>query len=195
MKIKLKHILIGIILLNILIMIILVIKNNKLKNSDSRANDDNPVINVMDYEIFPENFSTFYLKYKGQQVKSDLFKKLYKFINVDIVNLYNNKENLKNDLLVEQYYNDNKKQIRNDFGITNINDFQNLILSIQKFSNSNIEYERSVLEKESYTDDEKNVNFILNVKYKNEESIKFRVYFSKILNSSEPLIKFIPIIE
>lgn len=121
---------IGFILIGI-ILIIINIKQNTLVD-DRYTEKDVEIINqeiesYLSDKITPKGLSKLYGRYNGDNELNDLYRKLYLFI-YNLPSLYNDVIKLDN---LNEYFEKNKANIKNNFGITNIENFEKIVTYIK----------------------------------------------------------------
>lgn len=121
---------IGFILIGI-ILIIINIKQNTLVD-DRYTEKDVEIINqeiesYLSDKITPKGLSKLYGRYNGDNELNDLYRKLYLFV-YNLPSLYNDVIKLDN---LNEYFEKNKANIKNNFGITNIENFEKIVTYIK----------------------------------------------------------------
>ena len=121
---------IGFILIGI-ILIIINIKQNTLVD-DRYTEKDVEIINqeiesYLSDKITPKGLSKLYGRYNGDNELNDLYRKLYLFV-YNLLSLYNDVIKLDN---LNEYFEKNKANIKNNFGITNIENFEKIVTYIK----------------------------------------------------------------
>ena len=121
---------IGFILIGI-ILIIINIKQNTLVD-DRYTEKDVEIINqeiesYLSDKITPKGLSKLYGRYNGDNELNDLYRKLYLFV-YNLTSLYNDVIKLDN---LNEYFEKNKANIKNNFGITNIENFEKIVTYIK----------------------------------------------------------------
>ena len=121
---------IGFILIGI-ILIIINIKQNTLVD-DRYTEKDVEIINqeiesYLSDKITPKGLSKLYGRYNGDNELNDLYRKLYLFV-YNLPSLYNDVIKLDN---LNEYCEKNKANIKNNFGITNIENFEKIVTYIK----------------------------------------------------------------
>ena len=119
---------IGFILIGI-ILIIINIKQNTLVD-DRYTEKDVEIINqeiesYLSDKITPKGLSKLYGRYNGDNELNDLYRKLYLFV-YNLPSLYNDVIKLDN---LNEYFEKNKANIKNNFGITNIENCAKIVLT------------------------------------------------------------------
>lgn len=150
--------------------------------------------NVEENKIFPENYYIFATSYKGEIPKDYFYKGLYNLVNEELKNIYLDTKNM-SDSKIKTYFEENKEKIALNIGIQSIEDFKNLINCIKIYNNEELQYESTLLESDTYKNNEDFVEFNIIINYSNNEKITFKVYFSNFNNIDEPLLQFIPMKE
>jgi len=152
---------------------------------DSMVNID--IIYFQNYDYLKDN-------YKGEV---DLYYLVDSF-NILIKSYFEQIQNQTKDLSSEElkeYFDNNKTKIGIKLGLTEFEDFEEFIEYIKDKKISINEYQYSELDKETLSDNERYVNFTLNMYYDNDIKLTFNVRLSNIDNTEEPIIKFIPVKE
>lgn len=121
---------IGFILIGI-ILIIINIKQNTLVD-DRYTEKDVEIINqeiesYLSDKITPKGLSKLYGRYNGDNELNDLYRKVYLFV-YNLPSLYNDVIKLDN---LNEYFEKNKANIKNNFGITNIENFEKIVTYIK----------------------------------------------------------------
>lgn len=190
-KIRISLIIIIILLILSIVGLLNYEKRQKIRNSEVYNSEG--MEQLLQDQIYPNNFSEFHFNYAGKVNKNDVYRKLYNVLVENIPILYSKIDELNEDKKIEEYYK-SQDNIAETLGITTENDFRNLISILCKINTNKLEYSQCEIEKEStkkYTD---RTEFNLIIQYKNIEEIKFRVvvYNAKTSNNS---IRIIPITE
>ena len=121
---------IGFILIGI-ILIIINIKQNTLV--DDRYTEkyveiiNQEIESYLSDKITPKGLSKLYGRYNGDNELNDLYRKLYLFV-YNLPSLYNDVIKLDN---LNEYFEKNKANIKNNFGITNIENFEKIVTYIK----------------------------------------------------------------
>ncbi len=152
---------------------------------DSMVNID--IIYFQNYDYLKDN-------YKGEV---DLYYLVDSF-NILIKSYFEQVQNQTKDLSSEElkeYFDNNKTKIGIKLGLTEFEDFEEFVEYIKDKKISINEYQYSELDKETLSDNERYVNFTLNMYYDNDIKLTFNVRLSNIDNTEEPIIKFIPVKE
>lgn len=133
-------------------------------------------------KIFPAGIMNLKFLYEnaGGKINQDVYyEKLYKFINY-IIDLY---PTIQTDFEIEKYYNENKKQIKENTGIKDLNNFKELIndlKNVETVENKLGVYQKSNIDLNSFIELDEACIFDTIVYYSEcKEEIKIEAYFYK----------------
>lgn len=152
---------------------------------DSMVNID--VFYFENYDFLKEN-------YKGEV---DLYYLIDSF-NVLIKSYLEQVQDQTKDLDDEglsKYFENNKIKIGINLGLTEFDEFEDLVELIKDKKISFNKYQYSELDKETVVDNERFVYFTLRIHYEDDVTLVFNVRLSDKDNIEEPIIKFIPVKE
>ena len=96
--------------------------------------------------------------------------------------------------LIDKYFKENLAEIQINMGLTEVEEFINLVNILKSYKISERAYTGGKLVENSIKDYDTYISFLLDIHY-GEVTITFDVYLSKKDNIEEPIIKFIPVKE
>lgn len=146
-------------------------------------NEDIKVYYFENYNILEEN-------YKGEIELYYLIDSFNTLINSYLNETYNNTKDL-SEQEVELHFEENKEKIGIKTGITEFDDYNDLVNLLKESNITEKQYTGSKLIKETLLDNERYVKFVLEI-YFEDVTLKFNVNLSNINNTEEPIIKFTP---
>lgn len=141
-----------------------------------------------------ENYNFLKENYKGEV---DLYYLIDSF-NVLIKSYLEQVQDQTKDLDDEglsKYFENNKIKIGINLGLTEFDEFEDLVELIKDKKISFNKYQYSELDKETVVDNERFVYFTLKMHYEDDVTLVFNVRLSDKDNIEEPIIKFIPVKE
>lgn len=173
-----------IILLIILLIVVLSLIIIKLNIRTPRQNLDYINSNEIDEGTFsPQMIHVVVASYEGDLNPKAISKSAYYFLNT-VIPKY-----LKECNDSEKYFEKNKDAIKLDIGVTNSEEFSNLMQEIKKLS-GNLEYESSRFDADNIKKDFKGLKTTLYIKYKNNPEISFDITISDKIQSDRNSVKF-----
>jgi len=134
-------------------------------------------------KVFPSNFSKLETGYNGENDLLNLYRKVYKLVNVYIPSI----NNINTEKGINKYYENNKEKINEDLGIYDINEFIEFYEKT-KINNQELLYKSSEIIKDTIVISEKDITFKMKIIYNENDEIVLNVYFSK---DAEGIIKFL----
>lgn len=140
------------------------------------------VKNYLSDKIAPKGMSKLYGEYNGKNSLNDLYRSLY-IVSRELIDL--SKEKINN---VDKYYEKNKIEIKNTFGITSLEDFKKLQDYVKKIGKLK-EYKSAAIDTDSIKSQKKYMEFDITFVYDGNKNLKFNVRFMNS-NSESALVKY-----
>ena len=137
-------------------------------------------------ELYPDGMPALFRNYSGSLTCQNIGKSFDYVVNIIIPQYAKILTNF-NQTQIEEYFETNKEMIRCDIGITNKEDFYNLIKKVQiSVKSDNIEFEKFYIPLDSITKHSNITKAELHVKYKycDELVLNIRINGTKISNLS-----------
>ena len=186
-------ILLGIIILLLIIMICMISLGKTEKKEEEINHNTVNMEYISQGKIYPDYYSDFKLKYKGNINKDLVYKRFHIVCKERLPQIYKETKVINTKEELEKYYEKNKF-IKEQLGMTNFSDFNNLVETMKKYNVNNLEYVKASIDKNSCKYIGQTANFNMDVYYNENIKMKFHTLIPKELNSSNN-IKFILIIE
>lgn len=143
--------------------------------------------------IYFENYNLLKEQYKGEIDTTYVITTYTNLIDKYFNKIYQNTKDLKEEE-IEKYFKENLAEIQINMGLTEVEEFINLVNILKSYKISEREYTGGKLVENSIKDYDTYISFLLDIHY-GEVTITFDVYLSKKDNIEEPIIKFIPVKE
>lgn len=137
-----------------------------------------------------KDITTLYQNYKGEIAKTDISERIEVVVSQYFKILFKNVIEKNKD--ITEYFNENKPSIINRFGITNVEDFKNLIRQIQKLNCSVSDYNSYEILKDSFSQEGDYTKCTLIYTYSNKQQIKFDLYIKNTVSDEGLEYIFIP---
>lgn len=191
---RIRNILIFFLVVNLIILLFAIISviNKEYKTIISDSNKkyiDNKIEKEENKKGF-KNIEELYKNYKGEIPKSDISDKIKIVVDQYFNILYENI--IKENKDVVEYFNKNKESIKNRFGITDVEDFRNLIEQLQKLNCSVKDYYSYEVLDNSFSQDGNYTKCVLVYTYNNGQEIKFDFYIKNTTLNEDVRYIFIP---
>lgn len=191
---RIRNILIFFLVVNLIILLFAIISviNKEYKTIISDSNKkyiDNKIEKEENKKGF-KNIEELYKNYKGEIPKSDISDKIKIVVDQYFNILYENI--IKENKDVVEYFNKNKESIKNRFGITDVEDFRNLIEQLQKLNCSVKDYYSYEVLDNSFSQDGNYTKCVLVYTYNNGQEIKFDLYIKNTTLNEDVRYIFIP---
>lgn len=184
---KKKIIIIGVILLIILMIYLLSFVLLKSRTRAPYENFKYIYSDEMDEGTFsPEMIHIVIALYEGNINPKAITKASYNLIT-QIIPTY--LRICKDDKSIQEYYENNSKQISLEIGITKEEDFKKFVDEIKKLS-GNLKFEYAKFDRETIEINKNNLEVVLKIKYKEQEEISFNVRINNKETSSKSAIEF-----
>ncbi|MCI8965101.1 MAG: hypothetical protein HFJ43_01900 [Clostridia bacterium] len=192
---RIRKILIFFLVVNLIILLFAIISvinkekdETKISNSNKKYIDNKSEIEEKKKGF--KNIEILYKNYKGEIPKSNISDKIEIVANQYFNILFENI--IKKNKDVAEYFNKNKKSIKNRFGITNLEDFRSLIEQLQKLNCSVKDYYSYEVLENSFSQEENYTKCILVYTYNNGQEIKFDLYIKNTTLDENMKYIFIP---
>ncbi|MGN1384488.1 MAG: hypothetical protein ACI4XD_04275 [Clostridia bacterium] len=143
--------------------------------------------------IYFENYNLLKEQYKGEIDTTYVITTYTNLIDKYFNKIYQNTKDLKEEE-IEKYFKENLAEIQINMGLTEVEEFINLVNILKSYKISERAYTGGKLVENSIKDYDTYMSFLLEMYY-GEVTITFDVYLSKKDNIEEPIIKFIPVKE
>ena len=143
--------------------------------------------------IYFENYNLLKEQYKGEIDTTYVITTYTNLIDKYFNKIYQNTKDLKEEK-IEKYIKENLAEIQINMGLTEVEEFINLVNILKSYKISERAYTGGKLVANSIKDYDTYMSFLLEMYY-GEVAITFDVYLSKKDNIEEPIIKFIPVKE
>ena len=143
--------------------------------------------------IYFENYNLLKEQYKGEIDTTYVITTYTNLIDKYFNKIYQNTKDLKEEE-IEKYFKENLAEIQINMGLTEVEEFINLVNILKSYKISERAYTGGKLVENSIKDYDTYMSFLLEMYY-GEVAITFDVYLSKKDNIEEPIIKFIPVKE
>ena len=143
--------------------------------------------------IYFENYNVLKEQYKGEIDTTYVITTYTNLIDKYFNKIYQNTKDLKEEE-IEKYFKENLAEIQINMGLTEVEEFINLVNILKSYKISERAYTGGKLVEKSIKDYDTYISFLLDIHY-GEVTITFDVYLSKKDNIEEPIIKFIPVKE
>lgn len=143
--------------------------------------------------IYFENYNLLKEQYKGEIDTTYVITTYTNLIDKYFNKIYQNTKDLKEEE-IEKYFKENLAEIQINMGLTEVEEFINLVNILKSYKISERAYTGGKLVENSIKDYDTYISFLLDIHY-GEVTITFDVYLSKKDNIEEPIIKFIPVKE
>ena len=143
--------------------------------------------------IYFENYNLLKEQYKGEIDTTYVITTYTNLIDKYFNKIYQNTKDLKEEE-IEKYFKENLAEIQINMGLTEVEEFINLVNILKSYKISERAYTGGKLVENSIKDYATYISFLLDIHY-GEVTITFDVYLSKKDNIEEPIIKFIPVKE
>ena len=166
-KIRKLIIILSLVILVIVAIIILINVNQKV----SRLNyiyDENQEGNI---EIMPLNVSPLFEKYAGRVNQRSVYKTMYLLVDVILQEYYNEFKGQFEEGIISDYFDKNSEKIREDFGITEREEFIKLMEIFKELKGEDLELEEYIIVPDSIRRTIGGLEFVLLVKYKGNSQI------------------------
>ncbi len=190
---RIRIILIVFLVINLIILFIMIGVNIKGKKKTELLNNE---IEYRENEskskgkVGFKDIKILYQNYKGEIAKTDISNRIEVVVNQYFKILFKNVIEKNKDII--EYFNQNKRSIRNRFGITDVEDFKKLIRQIQKLNCSVSEYNSYEVLEDSFIQQGDYTKCILIYTYSNKQEIKFDLYIRNTISEEELEYIFIP---
>ena len=138
------------------------------------------------YQVKIENETELYSQYTGELVVTTATNKIRELVLTGFQKLYDATK-VMNQTQLNQYFEQNKKDIAMQTGLTTADQFASLIQKLQIYRDS-IEYTKVELEKDSYQNGDKYANFKIKITYNNDKTLELTVYISYKDFSDTPIV-------
>lgn len=183
---KIKNIIIVFILFLIILILLLIFLQNQ-KNKMDKIEEKLAYINSDEWndETYPNGMPKLFRTYKGKLTAQNMGKSIYYFTTEVIPSYYSKLKEGTNDE-ISSYYQSNSGIIEIDTGINNKQDFQQLILSIQKLQANELILDSFKIDKDNIKSSGNYTDAILYITYEESDEIGFnvRIYNNLKENSS-----------
>ena len=143
--------------------------------------------------LYFENYNLLKEQYKGEIDTTYVITTYTNLIDKYFNKIYQNTKDLKEEE-IEKYFKENLAEIQINMGLTEVEEFINLVNILKSYKISERAYTGGKLVENSIKDYDTYMSFLLEMYY-GEVTITFDVYLSKKDNIEEPIIKFIPVKE
>jgi uncharacterized oligopeptide transporter (OPT) family protein len=143
--------------------------------------------------IYFENYNLLKEQHKGEIDTTYVITTYTNLIDKYFNKIYQNTKDLKEEE-IEKYFKENLAEIQINMGLTEVEEFINLVNILKSYKISERAYTGGKLVENSIKDYDTYMSFLLEMYY-GEVTITFDVYLSKKDNIEEPIIKFIPVKE
>lgn len=198
---KKKIILVILIILGISLVICLTVLN-QYKNSEEKYDTETvdgiytqkdidiiqeSVDNYVSDKVVPTGISKLYGQYQGNNDLSDLYRGIKKVS--DYIPLISEKLNGKSDTDIKKYYDTNKKEIIQNTGIIDSEDFVNFAKYILEF-NSLKTLNSSAIITDTISTDDNFLMFDLKLVYEDNQEVIVKTYFKNIDDEKDELFRF-----
>lgn len=190
---RIRIILIVFLVINLIILFIMIGVNIKGKKKTELLNNE---IEYRENELKSKgkvgfkDIKILYQNYKGEIAKTDISNRIEVVVNQYFKILFKNVIEKNKD--ITEYFNQNKRSIKNRFGITDVEDFKKLIRQIQKLNCSVSEYNSYEVLEDSFIQQGDYTKCILIYTYSNKQEIKFDLYIRNTISEEELEYIFIP---
>lgn len=191
---KIRLILIIFLVINLIVLFVIIgIMSKEKKKIDSSNSETEYRENGTKSERESRGFkdiTVLYQNYKGELAKTNISEKIEVVVNQYFKILFKNVIEKNKD--ITEYFNENKESIRNRFGITNVEDFKNLIRQIQKLNCSVSDCNSYEVLKDSFLQEGDYTKCTLIYTYSNKQQIKFDLYIKNTISDGGLEYIFIP---
>lgn len=196
-KKRLKIIIFILLIIMVILLVNLISYLNKRKESAGRYSSEElemieeNIDNYLSDKITPKGISKLYGNYKGENDLNDIYRSIYKFVNY--LPILANKVDYNSVDSIKNYYDANRSEIKDIFGISNLEEFTKLIENLneieykgQKFIDSQIDSTTFKNEKSYFSFDIKfnfekiEKEFKIKLNFSNHKYIQPLVYYSII---------------
>lgn len=173
---------ISIILLTIFLIFNLLNVNKLDSNQEERRSQGDNTEFYKD-KIIPNNISKLVIGYDGDKDTTELYKGIYKVVNLYIPIL----NSMQTDEQLQIYYEKNSENVLQDIGIVNLDELKNLFDKVY-INKSVFDYKSSEILIETIKTSSNNIEFDLKIVFNKADEIILHVDFAKSKNG---LIKFL----
>ncbi len=143
--------------------------------------------------IYFENYNILKEQYNGEIDTAYVITTYTKLIDKYFNKIYQETKDLEENK-IEEYFEENLTEIQINIGLTETEEFINLVNILKSNKIPELTYTGGELVENSIKDYDTYISFLLKMHYE-EITIEFDVYLSKKDNIQEPIIKFIPVKE
>lgn len=173
---KIRVVLVLLILINIIVLftVIGLMKSQNDGESENVSQGTSEATNTGETKEGFKNVATLYQNYKGAIPKSEIAKKIETIIEQYFPILYD--QVIANNIDETEYFTAHEVVIKNRFGITDVEDFSNLITQIRKISCNVDDYVSYELLEDSFEDDGEYTKATLIYTYTNGQSMELNFY-------------------
>lgn len=131
-------------------------------------------------QLLLSGIGVFSEKYTGTLKSSEIMQKLQELTKKDIPDLYKDIKKY-DDTKLEEYYENNKSSINDKFGKTNFEEFKEFAKSIQNIDTNLNNWYSLNIDRNSFVNSSERTSYAYveyEVKFENEDILKFSVYIS-----------------
>lgn len=192
---KIDNIIIIIFIINLILFVFLLIWNpNKTNEEENTINiegypeDENEEAIEETTSIYIDNIAEFTSKYSGDYTPAEVNSVVSSYVNGELKRIYVES----NKIGFIKYYNNNKDNIKNIFGITNANDFEIFMKHISLIADSDIQ--SASIRSASIIERDYNIEYILDIVLNTQETISIKVE-TRRYNNNPPMIIVSPLEE
>lgn len=156
--------------------------NNAKAKEESAMKEDTEV-------IVPKWYNHHAKMYDGQVDSKDIYKAIYKLVNITIPEIYNKTNNM-DDKQIEEYYYANEEKINNEYLIENKEQFINISKNLKNNYKSGTKYESAEFNMIDYKEEGNYAKTELIIYYNDSISIKLKINTIIEKNDKEKEISF-----
>ena len=130
-------------------------------------------------QLLLSNIGVFSEKYSGEYKTSEIMKKLQETTKENIPKLYKDVEKLSEEK-IEEYYNNNKTNIKDNFGKNNYEEFKILVDELKKVEASLTNWDKLDVDAESFKEVSNKYSYVeYVVTYDRDTEVRYAIYIAK----------------